>query len=93
MQWWLLKIVEVTTRLVVPIGGILLSILFAWLAFVITDERGRADPVGLLVPTGILFISSVVILVAANTPSARRRWQQDELRDEGGDNPDEQQPR
>ncbi|MCM3696921.1 hypothetical protein [Microbacterium oleivorans] len=79
-----------TTRLVLPIGGVLLSVLFTWLAFVITDERGRTDPVGLLVPTGLLFISSVVILVAANTPAARRRWQQQELGDEGDDDQDEE---
>lgn len=85
MRGWLLKILEVMTRLVLPIGGILLSILFTWLAFVITDERGRTDPVGLLVPTGILFISSAVILVAANTAAARRRWQQYEMGDESDD--------
>lgn len=36
-------------------------------------------------PTGILLISSVVILAAANTPASRRRWKQYEMGDEGDD--------
>ena len=82
MHWWLLRILEVMTRFVVPIAGILLSFLLAWLAFVVVDESGRTDPVSLLVPTGILFISSVVILVGANTPAGRRRWRQCEMGDD-----------
>lgn len=87
MHWWLLKLSELSARVFIPIGGIVLGLFLLWLSFTLTSRGGTALW-SLLLPSSIVLVASVFTLVFGNTRRAREKWQQYVLDDDDDDDDD-----